>query len=281
MWWRALARTSPAEAAIHVVRRCAAGRQAGCRSHDAAAFYGPSRSFSSSTGRCAVCHPRPAASCTTLLMARRTQSSLQRLLEDPSDPYLSALQQFDLPRIAAIVEEGPAQTAVPAAFLQRLGLRADADAAAATRAQRAVPTPLVKRSASSSAEAVLQSLYAAGLERQHETEAVAAEELQSAQAAYDALPEEEKAALRLERVVSHLFDGVCAISAAIRIQAEDGSASPEERDAVFRVCERVMKAYEEGVITAERWAADFAAEMEELEVVWRHLGDPRPLPLKK
>ncbi|KPA76144.1 hypothetical protein ABB37_07911 [Leptomonas pyrrhocoris] len=215
-------------------------------------------------------------------MPRRTQSTLQKLLDDPHDPYLAALQEFDIPRIAAVVEEGPAQTAIPEAFLQRLGLRtaSDVTAAAATRAEHTSPTPVPQCSAASSAEAVLQSLHGAGAARQHEAAAAAAVELQSAQAAYDALPSEEKAALQLERLVSHLFDGVCAINAAIRVQAEDEAVSPDERDAVLRVCARVARAYEDGTISAERWAADFAPEMKELDVIWRHLGDPRPLPAK-
>jgi hypothetical protein len=288
MWWRALSRTSATAAGLSVVRHRALQRRMSCDTCYAAVAAATTatssvsvRSFTTHVGLRSVHARCSAASSAPLFVSCRTQSSLQKLLDDPSDPYLAALQDFNIPRIAAIVEEGPATTTVPAAFLQRMGLRTDSDAKAAARAQHAASTPLTTRAATSSAEAVLQSLHAAGAERQHEAEAATAAELRSAQAAYDALPEDEKAALQLERVVSHLFDGMCAISAAIRMQAEDQSASPEELDAVFRVCERVVKAYEDGTISPERWAADFASEMAELEVLWHHLGDPRPLPSKR
>ena len=282
MWWRTLSRTRFGGATSRVVRRRAAALRVSCRSDDTL-LRTSARSFATLVTRSPAVQPQRAVAFSPVLLApRRAQSSLQRLLEDRNDPYLAAIQDFDIPRIAAIVEEGPTSTAaVPEAFLQRLGLRTDNGVTAAARAQRAAPTSLTQRAATSSAEAVLQSLHAAGVERQHEAEATAAAELKSAQVAYDALSAEEKTALQLERVVSHLFDGVCAISAAIRVQAEDGAVSPEERDAVYRVCERVAEACDKGTISADRWAADFAAEMEELAAVWRHLGDPRPLPTKK
>lgn len=282
MWWRTLSRTRFGGATSRVVRRRAAALRVSCRSDDTL-LRTSARSFATLVTRSPAVQPQRAVAFSPVLLApRRAQSSLQRLLEDRNDPYLAAIQDFDIPRIAAIVEEGPTSTAaVPEAFLQRLGLRTDNGVTAAARAQRAAPTSLTQRAATSSAEAVLQSLHAAGVERQHEAEATAAAELKSAQVAYDALSAEEKTALQLERVVSHLFDGVCAISAAIRVQAGDGAVSPEERDAVYRVCERVAEACDKGTISADRWAADFAAEMEELAAVWRHLGDPRPLPTKK
>lgn len=299
MWWRTLSSTPFHGTGSLIVRRRAAGLRSSHLTRITAAAAVRAVATSSLTA-CTVAshagvrsvrvrnvgthhrrdghyHVCPSA----LFQPRRAQSSLQKLLDDPSDPYLGAMQDFDIPRIADIVEAGPATTAVPAAFLQRLGMRTDNDVAAATRAQYAGPTPLTSRPAQSSAEAVLQSLHATGVARQHEAEAAAAAERQSAQAAYDALSESEKAALQTERVVSHLFDGLCAVSAAIRMQAEDGAATPEELEAVRRVCAAVVAAQETGSITAERWAADFAAEMAELEVIWRHLGDPRPLPSKK
>lgn len=215
-----------------------------------------------------------------LTAPRRTQSSLQKLLDDPNDPYLGALQQFDILRIADIVAEGPAKSGVPAAFLRRAAIRVDTDSVAAARAQLASP-PLTQRPARSSGEAVLQSLHAAGMVHQNKSEAVAAAELNSAQAAYDALPQEEKTALHMERVVSHLFDGLCAMSAAMRMQAEEGAASVEERDAAFSVYERILSAYRDGIITADRWSADFVPELAELQVIWQHLGDPRAMPLEK
>lgn len=218
---------------------------------------------------------------STLTAPRRAQSSLQKLLDDPNDPYLAALQQFDILRIADIVAEGPVKSGVPAAFLRRAALRVDTDGFAAARAQLASPTPLTQRPARSSGEAVLQSLHAAGIMHRNETEAVAAAELKSVQAAYDALPQEEKTALQMERVVSHLFDGLCAMSAAMRMQAEEGAASVEERDAAFSIYERILSAYRDGIITADRWSTDFVPELEELQVIWQHLSDPRAMPLEK
>ncbi|CAJ1007214.1 hypothetical protein Q4I28_002528 [Leishmania naiffi] len=211
----------------------------------------------------------------------RAQSSLQRLLDDPSDPYLAALQQFDILRIAHIVAEGPAMSGVPAAFLRRAAIRVETDGIAAARAQLAAPTPLTQRRAQSSGEAVLQSLHAVGVKHWSEAEAAAATEFKCAQEAYEALPQEEKAALQMERVVSHLFDGLCAMSAAMRMQTEEGAPSLEERDAAFSVYGRIMSAYRDGAITEDRWRADFMPELEELQVIWQHLGDPRVMTLER
>lgn len=213
-----------------------------------------------------------------LCESRRLQSSLQKLLDDPSDPYLVAMHDFDIPRIADIVAAGPATTGVPAAFLRRIGVHVETDGLAAARAQHAAPTPLTRRRARSSGEAVLQSLHAAGVERQAEAAAAAAAELQTAQAQYDALPAEEKAALHRERLVAHLFDGLCAMCAAMRMQVEhDGTAAPEQRDAAFSVFERLVAARGDGTIAAARWQDDFVPELKELAVVWRHLNDPRTM----
>ncbi|KAG5481517.1 hypothetical protein LSCM1_05535 [Leishmania martiniquensis] len=238
-----------------------------------------------------VCLPYPAifhasaASAVAMHAAplttpRRAQSSLQRLLSDSSDPYLAALQEFDIPQIADILCEGPAPTGVPADLLRRAAIRADPDGVAAAQAQPAAPTPLAQRLAQSPGGAVLQSLHAVGVKHRQDTAAAAAAELASAQERYDAFPQERKAALQMERVVSHLFDGLCAMSAAMRMQAEEGTASVEQCDAAFRVYERIMSAYRDGIIAADRWRADFAPELEELRVTWQHLGDPRSMPLE-
>ncbi|GET87611.1 hypothetical protein, conserved [Leishmania tarentolae] len=233
---------------------------------------------------CAIFHA-PIASvaamhASPLTAPHRAQSSLQKLLNDPNDPYLAALQHFDILRIADIVAEGPAKSGVPAAFLQRVSIRVDTGGFAAARAELASPTPLTQRPAQSSGEAVLQSLHAAGTMHRNKTEAVAAAELQSAQEAYDALPQEEKTALQMERLISHLFDGLCAMSAALRMQAEEGSVSAEERDAAFSVYERIMTAHRDGIITADRWGADFVPELAELQMIWKNLGDARAMPLE-
>ncbi|KAG5503795.1 hypothetical protein JIQ42_07312 [Leishmania sp. Namibia] len=233
----------------------------------------------------AIFHPLIASAvimhASPLTAPRRAQSSLQRLLNDSKDPYLAALQQFDIPRIADIVEEGPAPSGVPAGFLRRAGIRVDSDAITAAQAQPVPSTPLAQRPAQSSGEAVLQSLHAVGAKLRSETEAAAAAELKSAQEAYDALPQERKAALQMELAVSHLFDGLCAMSAAMRMQAEEGAVSVEERDAAFRVYKRIVSAYRDGIIAVDRWGTDFVPELEELRVIWQHLGDARAMPLAK
>ncbi|KAG5508186.1 hypothetical protein JKF63_05441 [Porcisia hertigi] len=235
---------------------------------------------------CPIMLNGPAASlfgvhAAPLTVSRRAQSSLQKLLDDPSDPYLAALQQFDIPRIADIVAAGPATSGVPATFLRRVGIRIDADGMSATEAQVGASTLLAQRRAQSSGEAVLQSLHATGVQCRSQAEAVAKEKLRSAQEAYDSLPQEEKGALQTELVVSHLFDGLCAMSAALRVQAEEGTPSVEELDAAFSVYERIIAYYREGLIAEDRWSTDFVPELEELRVIWRHLGDDRPMPLEK
>lgn len=191
---------------------------------------------------------RMRTSAAAVLTPLRSQSSLQSLLNDTSDPYCAAVQELDIPRISRLLLAGPGDTAcLPLAHHHR-------------------PTPAPSPAAQDGSQAaqVLQTIYHEGLKKR--AEAMEAEQ-QEAQAAYDVLSEGEKAALRSRRVVQHTFDGVCATIAVLRSFVEDchETETPAAVAAALEVFCFARAAYvERGLIPPEAWRDDFYPEMSEL-----------------
>lgn len=205
--------------------------------------------------------------------SRRFYSSLAKLLEDPSDPYLAPIQEVDIVRIVEILQEAPPSSS---SVRQPQPWTATPDG---PRHEGPKLHRTAQRSVTSSGEAVLQSLHTEGLRRKEQADEAVQEAARSAQAFYDALPEAEKAALKAARHTAHLFDGLCALNAVLRMQAEDGEVSEAERNAAYAAYEYLVAAYQSGHIPPARWKDDFVAELTELAVVWHHLADGRPMPV--
>lgn len=236
---------------------------------------------------------------------RRQQGSLAKLLEDPSDPFLAAIMGHDLDGIAALAEAGPPAAGRPTHLplhLKKTIMNAGVTAAATAEARNPLSTSSCLYSSSSSpAQAVLRSLHTEGLRKKAEHEQNEADLLRRLQQNYDALPEGDKLAIAMASRVDFLFDAMCALnsvlrtsievddsedegedsgemekkgsggetpSASVAVGSQKGKRLPAEQLApIWRVHDAVRAV--RGSIPDDRWAADFAAEMAELDVFMR------------
>jgi len=190
----------------------------------------------------------------TLRTNTRSQRSLESLLQDKSDPYLCAIQDLNMEEVLQIIRRGPAPK--PAEVLRSHAIKQET-------------TPLRTKSATSTAEAVLQSLHAEGLRRLEEEEAATAATTSA---------DDDTAAELKERVTAHVFDGLCATIAVLHASynAAKEDAACVDLPAAISAGTTALKELRlhQANIDARRWAHDFEPEMQELVATLGALGVP-------
>lgn len=199
--------------------------------------------------------------CAAMVVSVRRQGSLAALMQDREDVFIAAVQAQDVPRIAELIRRGPPPigTMPPRR---------------STELKQEAPQ-IVQRAATSSGEAVLQSLHASGLRRLEAAESAEEERRRMDQASYDALPAEEREAVRQERTERHMWEGLCAVNAVLRMKVEDSNTmctyyTREDVDEASRVYQMMCELRAE--MSAEKWAQEFLPELNELKVVLAAAG---------
>lgn len=225
---------------------------------------------------------------------QQSEAGLLKLLDDPDDAFLAAVRSLDMPRIVAIAQGGP-NAALAAAMLRRR-----------TVAPGSQPSSFPATPSDSPAEAVLESLRVHGLSQQQRATEEEQRELaqQQEQQLKAAGSSDDAAAAAAECWARHVWEGLCALNAVLRMQMESVSweeveapptpPSQEEMDAAYALYLFIMShaplkyidssaaavpAGTEGDwrIGEACWREDYVEELEQLGLLFQAAGDPRAI----